>query len=123
MCLLQALLALAVLTGRFEGTLVLVLILSYIAVFAACIGPVFWTLVPEIFPNRVRGHAMIVPVVVQWIANAVVVLFFPLAFHKVGKAPTFLFLGIMALLQALFTWRYVPETKDKTLEEIENLWK
>jgi len=123
MCLVQALLALAVLTGRFEGTLVLVLILSYIALFAACIGPVFWTLVPEIFPNRVRSHAMIVPVVVQWVANAVVVLLFPLAFHKVGKCPTFLFLGIMALLQALFTWRYVPETKDKTLEEIEDVWK
>jgi SP family arabinose:H+ symporter-like MFS transporter len=122
MCLVQALLALAVYTGRFEGNLVLVLILSYIALFAACIGPVFWTLVPEIFPNKVRGEAMIVPVVVQWVANAVVVLLFPLAFHKLGKGPTFLFLGIMALAQALFTWRFVPETKGRTLEEIEALW-
>jgi len=90
---------------------------------AACIGPVFWTLVPEIFPNRVRGTAMIVPVLTQWAANAAAVLFFPLAFNQVGKAPTFAFLGLMALTQALFTWRFVPETRNKTLEEIEEQWK
>ena len=122
MCLILSLLALAVVTGKFQGTLVLVLILVYIALFAACIGPVFWTLVPEIFPNRVRGEAMIVPVLVQWIANAVVVLFFPWAFHKFGRDWTFWFLAAMSLAQALFFWRFVPETKGRTLEEIENLW-
>ena len=99
------------------------LIMAFIAFFAACIGPVFWTLVPEIFPNRVRGTAMIVPVLTQWAANAAAVLFFPVAFNQVGKAPTFAFLGVMALTQALFTWRFVPETRNKTLEEIEEQWK
>lgn len=122
MFVVLSLLAFVVVIGKFEGALVLVLILSYIAIFSACIGPVFWTLVPEIFPNRVRGEAMIVPVLVQWIANAVVVLFFPWAFHKLGKEMTFMFLAVMSLAQAVYAWRCVPETKGKTLEEIETMW-
>jgi SP family arabinose:H+ symporter-like MFS transporter len=112
----------AVLTGHFHGVLVLVFILAYLAFFASCIGPVFWTLLPEIFPNDVRGEAMTVPVLVQWVANAVVVLFFPLAFHVIGKAVTFGFLAVMALGQGIYTWYLVPETKGKTLEEIEDYW-
>ena len=46
-----------------------------------------------------------------------------MAFHRIGKVPTFTFLAAMALLQALFTWRFVPETKNRTLEEIEEEWK
>jgi len=101
---------------------VLLLVLSYLAFFSSCIGPVFWTLVAEIFPNHVRGTAMIVPVLTQWIANAVVVLFFPLAFNQIGKAVTFGFLAVMALAQAVFTRFFVPETKNATLEEIEEAW-
>jgi SP family arabinose:H+ symporter-like MFS transporter len=117
------LLSVTVLTGRFHGAIVLVLILAYLAFFASCIGPVFWTLVPEIFPNYIRGTAMTVPVLTQWIANAAVVLFFPLAFHQIGKAITFGFLASMALAQAIFMWLFVPETKNKPLEEIEEFWK
>jgi sugar porter (SP) family MFS transporter len=117
------LLTLTALTGRFHGAMVLVLIMAYLAFFSSCIGPVFWTLVPEIFPNYIRGTAMTVPVLTQWIANAMVVLFFPLAFHQIGKAITFGFLAAMALAQALFMWFFVPETKNKPLEEIEGFWK
>lgn len=116
------LLVMTVLTGHFHGALVLVLILTYLAFFAACIGPVFWTLIPEIFPNDVRGLAMTVPVLMQWVANAVVVLVFPFAFHEIGKALTFGFLALMALAQGIFTWLTVPETKNKPLEEIESAW-
>jgi len=116
------LLAVTVAAGRFQGTLVLVLILGYLAFFASCIGPVFWTLVSEIFPNHIRGTAMAIPVLTQWIANAVVVLFFPFAFHQIGKAVTFGFLAAMAIAQAVVTWVWVPETKNKTLEEIERAW-
>ena len=115
-------LLIAVATGQFHGVLVLVLILAYLAFFSACVGPVFWTLVPEIFPNDVRGLAMTVPVLLQWVANAVVVLVFPFAFHQLGKIVTFGFLAVMAFSQAIFTWRFVPETKNKTLEEIETFW-
>lgn len=112
----------AALTDRFHGAVVLALILTYIAFFAACIGPVFWTLVPEVFPNDVRGLAMTFPVLTQWIANALVVLLFPLAFHQIGKAGTFGFLAAMALAQGVFTWLWVPETRNKTLEEMESYW-
>jgi SP family arabinose:H+ symporter-like MFS transporter len=115
-------LAVVAMSGHFTGVTVLVLILSYIACFASCIGPVFWTLVPEIFPNRVRSEAMIVPVMVQWVANAIVVLLFPSAISYLGQGATFLFLGLVALAQLFFTLRFVPETKGKTLEEIELMW-
>jgi len=112
----------AVVAGHFHGVLVLLLVLLYLAFFSSCVGPVFWTLVPEIFPSDVRGIAMTVPVLLQWVANAVVVLFFPYAFHVIGKSVTLAFLAIMSLIQAIFTWRYVPETKNKPLEEIEQYW-
>jgi SP family arabinose:H+ symporter-like MFS transporter len=108
--------------GQFRGILVLVLILTYLAFFASCIGPVFWTLVPEIFPNRIRGTAMTIPVLTQWVANAIVVLFFPVAFHQIGKSATFAFLALMCLTQAVFAWFFLPETKNKALEEIEEFW-
>ena len=117
------LLMLAALTGHFQGITVLVLIMLYLAFFASCIGPVFWTLLAEIYPNDIRGTAMSVPVLTQWIANAIVVLFFPVAFNQLGKAVTFGFLAAMALAQAIFTWTLVPETRNATLEEIENVWK
>lgn len=117
-----ALLAAAVAANRFQGGVVLVLILGYLAFFAACIGPVFWTLISEIFPNNMRGTAMAVPVLTQWIANAVVVLFFPYAFNQIGKAVTFGFLAAMALAQAAVTWLWVPETRNKSLEQIERAW-
>jgi SP family arabinose:H+ symporter-like MFS transporter len=115
-------LLMAALTGRFHGLPVLLLILAYLAFFCSCVGPVFWTLVPEIFPNDVRGRAMAFPVLLQWVANAMVVLLFPYAFHVIGKAVTLGFLALMCLIQAVFTWRFVPETRNKPLEEIESFW-
>jgi sugar porter (SP) family MFS transporter len=112
-----------VLTDQFQSAIVLLYILAYLAFFSSCIGPVFWTLVAEIYPNDLRGTAMVVPVLTQWIANAMVVLFFPLAFNQIGKAITFGFLAAMSLTQAVFTWFFVPETKNKPLEEIEEYWR
>jgi MFS family permease len=107
---------------EFSVALALGLLLLFIASFASCIGPVFWTILPEIFPNKARGRAMILPVVTQWLTSSLVVLLFPAAFHRAGVLPTFAFLACMALLQALFAWRVLPETKGKTLEEIEEYW-
>ena len=61
--------------GQFSGLKILIIILAYLAFFMSCIGPVFWTLLPEMFPNRVRGACMTVPVLTQWLSNALVVLF------------------------------------------------
>jgi MFS family permease len=111
-----------ILSGAFHGLLVLVLVLMYLSFFASCIGPVFWTLLPEIFPNRIRGTAITVPVLTQWVANAFVVLLFPAAFSHIGKAGTFSILAAMSLAQAVFAWFFLPETKGKSLEEIEAFW-
>lgn len=117
------LLAVAVLLATpAQGAWLLGCMVLFIAFFASCIGPVFWTVLPEIFPNQVRASSMMVPVVVQWLANAAVVLAFPVALHHVGMTDIFLFLACMSILQAWFASRYLPETKGRTLEEIEQHW-
>jgi hypothetical protein len=65
---------------------------------------------------------MTIPVLTQWVANALVVLFFPLAFNQVGKSVTFACLAVASIGQAVFTLFFVPETKNKPLEEIEAYW-
>jgi len=107
---------------KMEGIFTLICILSFIAFFAACIGPVFWTLLSEIFPNKIRGKAIAFASFTQWIFNFLVVLLFPHFLASVGGTKTFLFLAVMSLLQWLFTFLYVPETKGKSLEEIERIW-
>jgi sugar porter (SP) family MFS transporter len=108
---------------KMEGIFTLICILLFIAFFASCIGPVFWTLVSEIFPNRIRGKAVAFASFTQWIFNFLIVLLFPHFLASLGGAKTFLFLAIMSFLQWLFTYLYVPETKGKSLEEIEQFWK
>jgi len=108
---------------KMQGIFTLICILLFIAFFASCIGPVFWTLVSEIFPNRIRGKALAFASFTQWIFNFLVVLLFPHFLASIGGAKTFLFLALMSLFQLLFTYFYVPETKGKSLEEIEQLWK
>lgn len=108
---------------KMEGIFTLICILLFIAFFASCIGPVFWTLLSEIFPNKIRGKALAFASFTQWIFNFLVVLLFPHFLASMGGAKTFLFLAEMAFLQWLFTYLYVPETKGKSLEEIELMWK
>jgi MFS transporter, SP family, arabinose:H+ symporter len=107
--------------GKGVGLPVIIICVVYLAFFASCIGPVFWTMISEIFPNKVRGSAMAWPVFTQWLFNAIMVLFFP-HFHHEFPAQTFTIIGVLALLQFLFTLRFVPETKGKSLEEIEKIW-
>lgn len=108
--------------GHATGYVGLVLILLFIAFFSACIGPVFWVLVSEIFPTKVRGAAMSLTVFTNWAANTVVVLFFPHVLKQLGGGTTFGFLALMSVLMAVFTWVVIPETKARSLEEIETLW-
>lgn len=109
------------------GMSALVFMLIFIASFAMSWGPVVWVLLSEIFPNSIRG-AMSIAVSVQWIANWIVSFTFPMMndnqwlseqFHN-GFA--YWIYGIMGLISALFVWKFIPETKGKTLEEIESLW-
>jgi len=111
-----------------KGLPALISMLLYIAGFAMSWGPVAWVLLAEIFPNSIRG-AMAIAVAAQWIANLVISWTFPVLndnswltsqFHH-GFA--YWIYGLMGILAALFMWRFVPETKGKSLEEIEKLWR
>jgi SP family xylose:H+ symportor-like MFS transporter len=112
-----------------EGMLALVSMLVYTAGFAVSWGPVTWVLLSEIFPNQIRGKAMALAVAMQWIANYLVSWTFPILdknpylveHFKHGFA--YWIYGGMSLLAALFMWKFVPETKGRTLEQMEGIWR
>jgi MFS transporter, sugar porter (SP) family len=111
-----------------EGVAALIFMLMYTAFFAMSWGPVTWVLLSEIFPNSIRG-AMSIAVAAQWIANWLISLSFPILndnqwlTKQFNHGFSYWIYGIMGILAALFVWKLVPETKGKTLEEIEKLWK
>jgi SP family xylose:H+ symportor-like MFS transporter len=111
-----------------QGMIALVCMLVYTAGFAVSWGPVTWVLLSEIFPNQIRGKAMAVAVAAQWIANYIVSWSFPIldenpylvAHFKHGFA--YWLYGAMSILAAFFMWRFVPETKGRSLEQMATLW-
>ncbi len=113
---------------QIKGVMALLCMLLYIAGFAVSWGPVVWVLLSEIFPNQVRGKAMAVAVAAQWIANFIVSWTFPILNDNPYLLNTFhhgfayWIYGVMSLLAALFMWKLVPETKGRTLEQMEKLW-
>jgi MFS transporter, SP family, arabinose:H+ symporter len=107
---------------HLEGILTMVFVLAFVAFFAACIGPVFWTLVAEIFPNRIRGKAVALASSAQWSVYFLVALLFPRFLELVGGGFAFLFFAVMDLSQFLIVRHYLPETRGKSLEEIEMHW-
>jgi len=107
---------------RLEGILTMVFILAFVAFFASCIGPVFWTLVSEIFPNRIRGKAIALASSVQWSVYFLVALLFPSLLETAGGGFSFLFFAAWCLLQFIVVKYYLPETRGKSLEEIELHW-
>ncbi len=103
------------------GVTTLVFIILYTASFMMSWGPICWVLISEIFPNKIRGQAVAISVAFQWIANYVISSTYP-AMMEYSGALTYGFYGLMAVLSALFVWKMVPETKGKSLEEMENIW-
>lgn len=103
-----------------EGPVILSFILLYIACFAMSLGPLAFVVVSEIFPNRSRGIAMSVCIFFLWIAVFVVSQSFPVLLASIGSAATFWIFMLMGLTAFLFIWKAVPETKGKSLEEIES---
>jgi len=107
---------------------ILIFVLGYIAFFALSVGPVTWVILSEIFPTRIRGRAMSIATVCLWAANWVVSQTFPMLNENQRLVDTFhhgfsfWLYGTMCIILILFIWRIVPETKGKSLEEIERLW-
>ncbi len=106
--------------GQATGILVLTFILGYIAFFAASLGPALWVVVSEIFPNRLRSKGMSVALVSLWIAATVIAIVFPIMLDALSGAVTFMIFAFICLINLWYVLRYVPETKGKTLEELEN---
>lgn len=109
-------------TGHTSGLLILISILVYVAAFAISLGPVVWVIMSEIFPNHIRGKATAIASMMLWLADYVVSQSFPPLLSSAGPAITFWIFGVLALFTFLFTWRVVPETKGKSLEQIEEMW-
>ncbi len=103
------------------GISTLVFIIIYTASFMMSWGPICWVLIAEIFPNRIRGRAVAVAVVAQWAANYLISSTYP-AMMEFSSGMTYGFYGLMSVLSAIFVWKMIPETKGKTLEEMEQLW-
>ena len=104
---------------NITGVGVLLLVLGAIACFAATLGPVMWVLISEIFPNKIRGLAMSISVFALWVANFILSYTFPIMNQGLGAATTFWVYAGINVLGFFYILKYVPETKNKTLEEIE----
>ncbi|RED46313.1 SP family xylose:H+ symportor-like MFS transporter [Winogradskyella eximia] len=112
------------------GLLSLIGVLLFIASFALSMGPVVWVLLSEMFPNKIRSVAMSIAVAAQWAANYVVSQSFPVVMGSEvnnsaawnGSLPYYIFIAFILII-VFVTYKFIPETKGKTLEEIEGFWK
>ena len=104
------------------GLITLVALVVFIASFAFSLGPVVWTVINEIFPNRVRGRAVAVATAVNWGSAWLVSQFFLTLIDSIGNSATFYLFGAFSVIAYLWIWKTVPETKGRTLEEIQEIW-
>ena len=118
----------AVFALHVKGLPAMFCMLLFIAGFAMSWGPVTWVLLSEVFPNQIRGKAMAVAVAAVWIANFLVSWTFlildnnPFLVKKFHHGFAYWLYGIVSILAALFVWKLVPETKGRSLEQMEKLW-
>lgn len=109
-------------------TWLLIFVLGYIASFALSLGPVVWVVLSEIFPTRIRGRAMSIATFCLWSANFIISQSFPMMdenrwlVEKFHHGFTFWLYGSFCIVTIIFVGFFVPETKGKTLEEIEKYW-
>lgn len=103
------------------GISTLVFIVIYTASFMMSWGPICWVLLSEIFPNKIRGQALAIAVAAQWASNYFISSTYP-AMMEFSGAFTYSFYGVMSVLSFIFVWKMIPETKGRTLEDMEELW-
>lgn len=111
------------------GVLSLIGVLLFIGSFAMSMGPVVWVMLSEMFPNNIRSIAMSIAVAAQWLANYFVSQTFPMVMESEanmsntwnGSLPYFIFTAFI-LFTMFFAWKYLPETKGKSLEDLDELW-
>jgi MFS transporter, SP family, arabinose:H+ symporter len=106
-----------------QGPWLLIFILGYIASFASSLGPIPWVIMSEIFPTKTRGIAMSFCTIVLWVGVLFITQFTPILLEGIGGAFTFWIFMVNSVILLVFVWKVVPETKQRTLEEIERSWK
>ena len=104
------------------GAVTLVALVVFIISFAFSLGPVVWTVINEIFPGAVRGRAVAVATAVNWGAAFVVSEFFLTLVDAIGESWTFWLLAFFCVVGGIWIYRQVPETKGRSLEQIQELW-
>lgn len=104
------------------SVLLLAAILGYCASFSLSLGPVVWVVMSEIFPTRIRGRAMAIATFCLWCACFAVSQTVPILFETLGRSGTFYGYALMCAVMLALVWRVLPETKGKTLEDIERSW-
>ncbi len=105
----------------FGSTGVVVFIVGFIAFFAFSQGAVIWVFLAEIFPNKVRSKGQALGSFTHWIMNAIIGLLFPIALAGFGGGDVFMFFAVMMIPFFFFVWKVMPETKGKSLEELERI--
>ncbi|RYY09666.1 MAG: MFS transporter, partial [Chitinophagaceae bacterium] len=109
--------------GATTSIWLLVCVLAFLACFAFSIGPLKFVIAAEIFPNKIRGRAMALSIMVMWIADTIVGQLTPILLKEIGTASTFWVFGAFCVIAFFTVYKLLPETKGKTLEEIESEWK
>jgi len=109
-------------TGNADGILLMIFIPLFIAFFAFSYGPVIWTLLSELYPTSVRGRAMSIATLTLWVGTFIVGQTVPWMLENLKPHGTFWLFSVMLVPAILITWKLVPETKGRTLEEIEQFW-
>jgi sugar porter (SP) family MFS transporter len=107
---------------QFPASYVLFFLLAFIAIYSATLGPATWVVLSEIFPNRIRGNAMALSTLVLWITNFFATASFPIMKEQFGLPLTFIIHALICLGYGAFIYSKVPETKGKTLEQIEQIF-
>lgn len=109
--------------GATTGIALLVCVLAFLASFAFSIGPLKFVVAAEIFPAAIRGRAMAISIMVMWIADTIVGQLTPIMLKSIGTAATFWVFALFCLIALVTVYKLLPETKGKSLEQIEKDWK
>ena len=109
--------------GNPNGILIVITLGAYLAFVAFSICAVIWVLTPEVFPNNIRGRAMSIAAFSNWVTNALAAYLFPWYVATFGMNVGFFTFAVICIVATLFFWKFVPETKGRSLEEIEQLFK
>jgi len=118
MAMIYGLIGVGFYTGN-TGTTIVVLVLLNVMFYSLSLAPLFWVVISEIYPNRIRGAAMSIGATTHWVANFLLTFSFPVIKETIGWANNFWLYGVICLTGFIVLYKFLPETKGKSLEQIE----